>query len=58
MLGARHTRAPTAPKRRAAYQQSVSAETQSSSGVEIALQAHRVFKQQPVTTGLRPVINR
>ena len=27
-------------------------ETQSSSGVEIALQTHRVFKQQPVTIGL------
>ena len=50
MLGARHTRAPTATKRRAAHQQSVPGETQSSSGAEIALQAHRRFKQQPVAT--------
>ena len=51
MLGAKHTRSPTAPKRRAAHQQSVPVETQSSSGAEIALQAHRKFKHQPVTTG-------
>ena len=55
MLGARHTRAPTATKRRAAHQQSVPGETQSSSGVEIALLANRGFMQQPVTTGLTKI---
>ena len=50
LLGARHTRAPMAPKSRAAHQQSVPGETQSSRGTEIALQAHRKFKHQTVTT--------
>ena len=39
------------PKSRAAHQQSVPGETYSSRGTEIALQAHRRFKHQPVTTG-------
>ena len=37
LCGKRHTRAPTAPKSRAAHQQSVPVETQSSSGAEIVL---------------------
>ena len=45
LLGARHTRAPTTPKSRAAHQQSVAGETQSSRGAKIALQAHRRLKK-------------
>ena len=39
------------PKSGAAHQQSVPGETQSSIGAEIALQVHRKFKHQTVTTG-------
>ena len=49
LLGARHTRAPMAPKSGAALQQSVPGETPASSGAEIVLQVHRRFKHQPVT---------